>query len=187
MTLKHKDKEKIDIISTVDCKLKNVITDLNLYKSINEHNQNITEILWNMSIASNIVVTYLIENDKYIPPLDRTFYFSVIYSITSSSANRSFQTNTANMVKYIKEGITQYKSTNPPILCRDNCSDLLEVIIKDNFIINVKLNISENFYDIQRSFIYVNLYPTMNKILNNKLLFSLASHICNSINNFIQP
>lgn len=142
-------------IITLDCRLKNVIVDPNMLKSITSMDKKITEILWLTSIISNYIILYLLDNNIDIPPLDRTFFFTIIYGITDPE--RKLAPKTQLLYDLIKPAITDYKALNHPTLDRENCSDILEVIINDNFVLNTRLSIVTNFFNIQKSYMYVKL------------------------------
>ena len=76
-------------ITTLDCKLHNVLIDKKLLNSVKSINNKITEILWITSIVSNYVILHLLDNNLEILPLDRNFYFAIIYSITNSNRKLS--------------------------------------------------------------------------------------------------
>lgn len=117
------------VISTLDCKLSRICMDSEIHESIKLLNHKITEILWNMSIVANYIVLYLLDNNKDVPKLDRTFFFSIIYSITVEPYKAANE-KTKKMMEYIKPAICEYMKTKPPKLSREYCSDILEVIIK---------------------------------------------------------
>jgi hypothetical protein len=171
-----------NIITTLDCKIKNVAIDNHILSSVDSINCKITEILWNLSLCSNYVINNLLSDGYYIPEVDRTFFVAVLYSITTSSHKGAISENTQNIMKYINNSINSYNKLKPPSLNRDNCSEILEVIIQDNFIQNIKLNVSENFYDTQKGYIIVNLSHMFGNILNNKLSLGLSGRICTYIN-----
>jgi hypothetical protein len=76
-------------ISTVDCKLQKVIVDHKMLKSIKDLDHKITDILWITSILSNYVILYVLDEKLEIPPIDRNFYFAIIYSITEPNRKMS--------------------------------------------------------------------------------------------------
>lgn len=174
-------------ISTVDCKLQKVILDKNMFGSIISLNRKITEILWNVSYLSNYVILHLLNNNKEMPNIDRSFFFALIYSITSSGQGKEkkLSDKIKQVIKHIQYAINDYKKLNYPKLDRQNCSDILEVIVKDNFIQNSILSVSTNFFDIQKSYICVQIIHHLNSEninLSKYSLMSLSSNICKFIN-----
>lgn len=180
-----KSKDTGTVLKTFDCKLSSVIVDGTLLPSITGMVHKITEILHVTSLASNYVVIHLLDNGKKLLPLDRTFFFAIIYAITTSKSNRPINEKMQTVMDHIKTAINDFKTkTSPPNINRDACSDILEVIIHDNFIPNATLNVSENFFEVQKSFIFVHLFKLVreNENINSRSILSLAQHVCSSIN-----
>ena len=68
------------------------------------------------------VILHLLNNNKEIPNIDRSFFFALIYSITSSGLGkeRKLSDKIQQVIGYIKCAIDDYKKLNYPKLDRLN-------------------------------------------------------------------
>ena len=174
--------QNINRISTVDYKLKKALIDSTMLNTIIKLDNKITEIQWISSILQNYIINYLINNNMEIPEIDRTFFFATIYSITNNEKEQKHTEKMKKMMDLIKKPVNKYLKSNPPKMDRKYCSDILEVIIKDNCIINTKLSFSTNFFNIQKAYIMIKLKKKFVISIDNSLLLSLSSILANHIN-----
>ena len=175
--------------SVCDIKL-NKITNPSLLSSLNDQNRIISQIMHTASIVQNYVVTNLANNKDEIMKFDRDFIWATINSVSylnkeSKKSKKPFYPIN-NIKKQFREPLKCINNLNLPNFCRYYCSDLMEVLINDNVLHNIKLSFATNFHDIQKAYILVTLCKQMNDAnvdLSKKCLFNLSGIIATFVNN----